>query len=187
MALLIQKVQKKLPEYRYILNLYTQSFPKEERIPLFLLKWGSKSKNVDFLAFYDAENANQFVGFIYLLHYKNLSYLCFFAVDTKMRGCGYGSKILHWIKQRYNKQTILLAIEEVDAQYSNFQERIKRQTFYLKNDFVSTNLIMLERKVRYNLMLFGREQTNKAYKKLFKRYASGFIAIRLLNSAGKRI
>ena len=176
-----------MSDYNEILSLYTNAFPKDERIPLWLLKIGSKSKKVDFLAFYDEQNANKFVGFVYLLHYKKLSYLCFFAIDEAERGKGYGSEILKWMQMHYAEQTILLAMEEIDRKYSNYEERIKRRNFYLKNDFAETEILMIERKVRYSLMIFGQEQSIQAYKQLFKRYASGLIRIKLYDKNGKRL
>ncbi len=58
MALFVKKVKKSMQDYKQILELYKSAFPKNERIPLCLLKWDCKRKNIDFLAFYDDENFN---------------------------------------------------------------------------------------------------------------------------------
>ena len=187
MALIVKKVVKDIQDYNQIFHLYKSAFPKDERIPIWLLKWGSKGKKIDFLAFYDDENANKFVGFIYLLHHNTLSYLCFFAIAETERGKGYGSQILQWVQTQYAKQTILLAIEEVNQKYDNYKDRLKRKDFYQKNNFSLSGMSMIERKVHYSLMIYGKPQNESAYKQLFKRYASGLIRIKIYDKNGKKV
>lgn len=187
MALFGKKVKKSMQDYKLILELYKSAFPKNERIPLYLLKWDSKRKNIDFLAFYDDENFNTFVGFVYLLHHNSLSYLCFFAIAEQVRGKGYGSKILQYLQKEYAKQTIVLAIEEVNPKYDNYEERLKRQDFYQKNNFTLSGMSITERKVNYFLMHYGKEQNQTAYKQLFKRYACGLIPIKIYDKNGNKL
>ena len=42
-----------------------------------------------------------------------------------------GSKILEYVKNNYDKYNILLCYEEVDEKYDNYEERVKREQFYL--------------------------------------------------------
>ena len=64
----VKVVNSRLKEYKNILNLYKESFPKNERLPIWLLNIMSKRTCVDFLAFYDN---NIFCGFSYLIHNNN--------------------------------------------------------------------------------------------------------------------
>ena len=49
MNLEIKNVSKTLPEYRQVIDLVKNSFPKEEQYPIWLLKLWALKKNVHFL------------------------------------------------------------------------------------------------------------------------------------------
>ena len=85
----------------------------------------------EFLSIYDH---HQWVGLTYVITYQNLSYILYLAIDEKQRGHGYGSGVLQLLKKRY-PHTIMLCIEEVDEKYENYQQRIHRKSFYLRNGF----------------------------------------------------
>lgn len=81
-------VSPKLPEYKYLKQLYRKAFPKAERLPWFFLMKRAQKQFIEFIAFYDDDN---FVGFAYNITRNDLTYIFYLAVDAKYRGQGFGS------------------------------------------------------------------------------------------------
>ena len=100
----VKVVNSRLKEYKNILNLYKESFPKNERLPIWLLNIMSKRTCVDFLAFYDN---NIFCGFSYLIHNNNITFILYLAIDTSIRSKGYGTKILNLISNNKQNNSII--------------------------------------------------------------------------------
>ena len=47
---------------------------------------------------------------VYNVYYKDIILIYYFAIDEELRGQGYGSRVLEYIKQKYNKNRIVLSI-----------------------------------------------------------------------------
>ena len=130
---------KEHPEIKSdISNLYLSAFPENERPPL---EWFYKAvysfKRNQVIGYYDND---QFIGFVYLVFYRNIIYIAFFAVSEPKRNQGYGTMILNDIKHTYPNYTKLLCFEEVDTKYPNYKNRLKRQSFYLRNGYIDNNM-----------------------------------------------
>lgn len=131
-----QKVRRNLPEYQEIKELMKRSFPKNELYSMWLLMLISRIKKVDFLAFYDEE---KFVGCVYLIKSKKVAYLMYIVVNDKVQSQGYGTKILKQIMKENKDKEIVLDIEPLDKDASNYEQREKRYHFYKKNGFKKTS------------------------------------------------
>ena len=83
-----------------IKKLYKEAFPKNERIPIFILKLLTRKNKADFFEIYDKE---QFIGLVYNVYYHDIVFVFYLAVNNDLRGKGYGSKVLELIKDKYGK------------------------------------------------------------------------------------
>ena len=97
MPLTAQTVSKHLTDYDQIKDLYHTAFPEEELVKWSWLLRKSRSKNAEFLAYYDQ---NRFVGFSYMIHQPNLDFLFYLAVYPDQHSRGYGGQILDWLNAK---------------------------------------------------------------------------------------
>ncbi|GAB6687529.1 GNAT family N-acetyltransferase [Bacillus cereus] len=139
-------------------DLLYEAFPKVERLPMSLLFHKMKNKTVDFFAIYDNDT---FVGFTYLITRKNLTYVQYLAIDTKFQSKGYGSQILSRIRDRYSNNQIVLNIEADDESAVNYEQRVVRKKFYLRNGYKSSGLIFKDRWGIYEVMENGEKEVQK--------------------------
>lgn len=148
-------------------KLYNVAFPKEERVPIWILKLLARENKAKFYGIYDNK---KFVGLIYNVYYKDIIFIFYFAIDKELRGQGYGSKVLEFIKQKYNKYRIILCIEEIDKNSNNYNQRIKRKEFYIKNGFKEANYTIKERNIIYEMLYYNKKVSLQEYKELIKNY-----------------
>ena len=114
------------------LSLYQTAFPQVEQIPFSYLKSRAKKENIDFFILTDGE---QFIGITYLITKHQITFILYLAINEKLRHHGYGSQVLQSIKALKPSHSLVLTIEIVDNTYENFEERVNRKKFYLKNEF----------------------------------------------------
>lgn len=134
--------------------LYLEAFPENERPPLsYFLKCAEKESN-DIYGYYDND---EFIGFSEIIKYQNIIYISYLAVHKTKRNKGYGTKILNDIKYSFKEFTILLCYEEVDIKYVDYQNRVNRENFYIKNGFTPNGLKTREGEVVYQSAQIGKE------------------------------
>ena len=110
MELIIKQARKRISRKK-IKEIYDSSFPKEERIPFWMMFLMSFTKTTDFLAFYDND---KLVGFSYMAKVNNILFIMFLAVDENMRSKGYGSNILNILKEKYSTAKVIMSIDKSD-------------------------------------------------------------------------
>ena len=137
----MELINAKFKDLKHIKKLFLTAFPKEERPPFYVLLQKRKSGTGELLV---AKEDNSFVGFIHVVHYKDLIYLFFFAIKDELRGKGYGSKALKELISRYSDKRIFLAREPLDSDAPNLSERVNRRNFYLKNGFTDLPIQIVE-------------------------------------------
>lgn len=162
-----------------IKKLYNEAFPKEERVPLWLLKILAKKENVKFYGIYDNE---KFIGLSYNIYHKDIVFIFYLAIDSNLRGQGYGSKVLELIKQKYNNHRIILNIEEMDKNSKNYEQRIKRKEFYKRSGFYDLDFTVKEAGVVYETLCYnkdkkqvGKEEYMEFMKKYFGKILSWYV------------
>ena len=136
----MRRIERYEPDFNKVLNLYNLSFPKNELMN-FNVFYTSHLKG-DVIAFYDN---NKFIGFAALLSNDNISNILYFAIEPTLRGKGYGTQALKQICQYFNKNKIILDVEDA-FECNNERERekrLKRILFYTRVGFKLTN-------IRYN-------------------------------------
>lgn len=153
MSIKLKEITKN-SEVRAAKELYRSAFPKEERAPFFLLKKWAKKPSTKWLSIYDDD---LWVGFFYLLTRGDLAYLMFFAIDETKRGCGYGSKALTALKERYPNHRIFLALEQLDETADNYEQRQARTNFYLKNGFTNRGHVISEGRLLFASLGWGED------------------------------
>lgn len=154
-------------DYKLVRKLYCTAFPPEERPPFFLLKRRAQQGRGELLVARDAE---RFIGFVYLIPWEDLVYLFFFAVESDVRGGGYGSRIIELVREQNRGKRIFLAREPLDDCAENNSQRIRRRRFYLKNGFVDWPVAIVEQGYRFDTMGIGEMVTPEEYDALITRW-----------------
>nr|WP_230402955.1 GNAT family N-acetyltransferase [Lentilactobacillus kosonis] len=104
-----------------------------------------------------------------MTHHK-LTYVFFLAIDPSNRSQGYGSQALMAIKQQYVGNKLALIIEEVKTAAPNYEQRLKRKAFYLKNGFVPADFTLTEGHTDYELLSFNGDVDPNEYLALIRNY-----------------
>lgn len=126
------RVIRKQKDYRLVVELMRTAFSPEERIPIWVLNLLSKKRNVNFNAWYDN---GEFCGITYTIESEKMIFLLYFAVNAQQRSKGYGSRIIHELKQIAEGREIILNVEKPDQFAENNTQRVQRIAFYEKNGF----------------------------------------------------
>ena len=150
-----------------VTKIYNEAFPKDERIPIWLLKILARKNKAKFYGIYDNE---KFVGLVYNIFYKDIVFVFYLAIDKATRGQGYGTKVLDSIKEKYKNYRIILCIEPVDENSDNYEQRVKRKNFYLKNGFKDSNYTIKERNIIYEMLYYNENVTSQEFQELMKNY-----------------
>lgn len=162
---------KDAPNKTQIKRLYHTAFPKEERLPWWLLRLWAFVKRFHLTAYYNGET---FCGFTFGATEADVFYIMFFAVDRKLRGQGYGSSILEHIKQENPGKTVLLNVELLDEAAPNNAQRIKRMAFYKKNGFTDTGFLIREVGGIFRVLSSTAKIDVRAYQQVFLKISYGF-------------
>lgn len=168
MRMTLRRVTSALPEYKKVKTLYHDAFPPEERPPFFMLTAKTGSDNVDFWAIYAD---NKWVGLAYIISRDKLSYLFYLAVSDTERGKGYGSAIIRTLRRMYDGQQFFLALETLDKNAENYDERVKRRNFYMHNGLVPVDCRITEGGVTYDVMGTSPHLDTNGYIQMMNRYA----------------
>ena len=152
-------------------RIYFEAFPKEERMPYFLMLGMSHLWNTEFLTFYDRETP---VGVVYLAKNPSLVFIMFLAVDKSLRGRGYGSEILRYIGEKYGRKCVV-SIEPCEEGAKDLEIRNKRKSFYLKNGYEETGYRMVLSGVEQEILISGGEFNKGQFRLFFVAYSNGTV------------
>lgn len=170
------KIKKVKLSNKKVKQIYLDSFPKEERMPFFMMVLLTKITPTEFLAFYDN---NKLCGFTYLSIIKNITFIMFLAVDKNLRSKGYGSKILEEVQKRYPNHKIIISIERCDVDASNINDRIRRKKFYLKNGYIDTGYFIELSKIEQELIIKNGTFDKDELYNFFVKYSNGAMKPRI--------
>ncbi|MGM0216126.1 GNAT family N-acetyltransferase [Enterococcus sp. AZ109] len=173
--LTVKQITRQLPEYDKIFDIYKHSFPKEEQMPVWLLRLFSRRKRVEFLAFY---NEDVFCGFTYLVQSEKLTFVFYLATDPDQRSQGYGSQIVAWIQEKYQDRGVVLTIETVDPAFDNYEQRLRRQQFYFSNQFRDTGYQVREYGVLYDVLADTPNFVFSDYQEILTYFSFGFYSVK---------
>ena len=77
------------------------------------------------------------------------------------------TKTTRGLKEKYKNYRILLAIEQLDQNAPNIDERIKRKNFYTKNGFYDLNFTMTEQSVTYDMLGYNKDNKTVTEQEFF--------------------
>lgn len=154
--------------------LYYTAFPKEERLPWWVLRLNARRSGIDLTAFLDGDT---FCGFTASVTAGNMHFLLFFAIPDDLRGRGCGSAILSRLRQEY--EVITLNVELLDEAAPNYLQRLRRFRFYRKNGFFDTGYHVWEVGGKFRVLGTDPQLNVSAYKKIFKKLSLGMWNVKL--------
>ncbi len=138
MNLTEKDLSKKLTNYQEICAFMKRVFPKEELMAMWLIRLLTLKKNYDFKVYYDNE---LFVGILFTIESDDTVFVFYLAVNDKIHSKGYGSRLLNILFDKYPDKSITLFIETMDDTNAlNYDQRIKRLSFYERNGFAHTGI-----------------------------------------------
>lgn len=120
------------------IGLYGQSFSEIEKVPLENLR-----RALGKGAVLDMFEDDGFVGFVYSFIDGDRMLMIYFATEPRLRGRGYGAKILDSIRAMYPDKRIFLITEPLDQAAPDYRIRVRRQDFYRRNGCRDANVRIL--------------------------------------------
>lgn len=159
-------VRKKVKE------LYHQAFPKEELMPWTIIRIINMRKGADVSAYMDGDI---FCGFTHTYVVDDMLFVLYFAVDSELRGKGYGSKILTTLKELNPNKTITLNIEPIDENAVNIEQRKNRLLFYQKNGFYDTGYMAKDIGGYFTVLSSNEKFDAQTFEKLFHKLTLGLM------------
>ncbi len=154
--------------------LYLSAFPKEERLPWWILSLNARRRDIDLTAFLAD---GRFCGFTASVTVEGLHFLLFFAVAEELRGQGYGSAILAAIQAAHPRVT--LNVEPLLPDAPNLSQRQQRFAFYGKNGFFDTGWYVWEVGGMFRVLSTERVLDPAQYRKVFRKLTFGVWTVRL--------
>lgn len=154
--------------YRFINEINTlakKAFPIEEYLaPKELIKMAQEDDFL-FLALIDED---VFIGFMAIKIYIDFTYLFFLAIDEEYQSKGYGSKAIELIKEKYPNKKHTVDFEMITKNAKNYEQRLKRRNFYLKNGYKETNLFLSYLGVDYEVFCTDNNFDTEMFKSMMK-------------------
>ncbi len=137
MNLTEKKLSRNLSNYQEICDFMKRVFPKEELMPMWAIMLICNLKKYNFTVYYDED---LFVGIMFTIESDDTVFVFYLAVNDKIHSKGYGSKLLQILFEKYSGKSITLFIETMDPKAANYEQRVKRLAFYVKNGFADTGI-----------------------------------------------
>ena len=160
-------------------QLYLEAFPKEERLPWWVLWLNSCRKGIDLTAFVED---GSMVGFTASVTTNRMHFLLFFAVPETSRGCGHGSAILAQLQQHH--QAVTLNVELLDPEAENYPQRQRRFRFYGRNGFFDTGYHVWEVGGKFRVLATTPSLDLDAYREIFRKLSFGVWNVKLKKDEG---
>lgn len=161
---------RKLNEYKDVCRLMKTAFPKNEQIPMWLLRVLAFRKSVNFRAFYEDD---QFCGVLYTDEDNKYIFVLYLAVNDRIRSKGYGTKMIDWLKQNTEK-IIVLNVEAINPSAKNALQREKRISFYSRNGIFDTGCRLIDEGETYFVLASDIDHFDlKEYEMLLGRFSFG--------------
>lgn len=161
---------RKLNEYKDVCRLMRTAFPKNEQVPMWLLRVLAFRKTVNFRVFYEDD---QLCGILYTAENDKYIFVLYLAVNDQIRSKGYGTKILDWLKQSTGK-IIVLNVESLDPSAENALQREKRLSFYSRNGVLDTGCRFVDEGEKYSVLASDIESFDpREYEMFLSKFSFG--------------
>ena len=153
-------------------KLYLEAFPPDERAPFSVLIKRAKKGKADM---FSLVHQDIWCGMAYIVRYKDLAYLFYFAVSPELRGQGLGSMAIRAILEKYKGERVFLALEDWTSESDNKDQRLKRHQFYLSCGLNDLPYHIKEANVIYAIMGNNGKVEPEEYKALINNYLGFFM------------
>lgn len=160
-----------------IKRLYKDAFPRNERIPFFIMKHMTKKGEVQFFAI--ESNNGKFGGFAVTMRRDDIVMLSYFAVHPKLRNRGIGSKALKALMKRFSEHRFILEIEDAAEPCADSDTRRRRRKFYLSNGMKSAGFTAHVYETDLEVLTAGKPVTFEEYRDLYKVRRGGRVAVNI--------
>ncbi|MEL6232335.1 MAG: GNAT family N-acetyltransferase [Cyanobacteria bacterium J06627_3] len=155
-------------------SLYQDAFPKNERAPLWFLRYKAKQSNVAFSSLYEH---GTWIGLLYTVEYRDILLVIYLAIDASCRSGGYGTKVLTALREGHPDKRIILNIEQTDKQADNNAQRVKRKRFYEKNGYTSTGIIVEELGQPFEMLISGGSITPEETRQVYRSFLGKILSL----------
>ena len=153
-------------EIKKIKNLYYSAFPKNELFNFDIFFSNNNFKGIKIFAFYDK---TIFVGFAIITSKLKISNILYLAIESELRGKGYGTQVLKNISNFYQNNRIVVDVEDPDKTEINKEQRLKRIKFYLNAGFKLTNIKYFWENEYYIIMVSNGNITEMEFWNFWKK------------------
>lgn len=162
--------------------LYRKAFPRAERMPFWMLCRKVHAGRAELLCIED-ENGG-FLGLAASMIDGNRVLIAYFAVTAEARGHGTGSQALSALLERYRGKRVFLEIEALEPEAENYEQRVRRKHFYLRNGMaeggLSVQVFGVNMEILTNGMRVSFEEYINFYRQVFGARRTDFLKIRCL-------
>jgi len=161
-----RKIGRGDAERNRIRELYERSFPKDERIPFVRLLRFLNEERIMEAVYCDGE----LIGMTYVFLDEDIIYLAYLCVREDWRDQGLGTRILKHLYDAYPERRFIIDIEETRKEDENYEEELKRRSFYLRNGFESTGIFYRFYNVDYELLSSGGALNRQEWQALLAKH-----------------
>ncbi len=156
-----------------IARLYYTAFPRGERKPLSMIRRRQKENRTD--VWYFTENG-KFIGIGTTVNdpEENMILLDYFAITRKSRSKGCGTRILPMILSQYPGRKVFGEIEIADEGTENYDQRIRRKQFYLRNGMRALDIYVDLFGVEMEILTSGCDLTIEEYLEFYRKNIGEF-------------
>lgn len=163
MQLNFKKLNRSSPDIEVFARINDEAFPPSEHMSIEEILAFAESTNTDFLGVYDGDTP---VGFFLLLKNDSVGYIFFYAIDSACRSKGYGSAAIRKLVDEYGDLQIILDFENLDENAENFEQRVRRKSFYLRNGFSETGYFTMLSGELFEVVSSAKPLNTEAFKEL---------------------
>lgn len=161
-----------LGQWRRLYSLYRSAFPRSERKPMGVIRSMQKQGRCD--VWYFTDNGKFVALAITIKDGKGKVLLDYLAVTKESRSKGYGSDILSTLFAQYSGQDVFGEIEIADETADNYQDRVRRKQFYLRNGMRAVGVYITLFGVEMELLTNGCDMTFEEYLDFYQKNVGEF-------------
>ncbi|AXH10628.1 hypothetical protein CP960_06740 [Malaciobacter halophilus] len=147
-------------------SLYQDSFPSNEKRELKSQEKAFQNHNYNALCYID--DKNEFIALLFYWQLHKFIFIEHFAVNPKLRGQSYGSKILN--KFLENKENIVLEIEPVCDEMTQKRLNFYKRLEFFENEYEHYQIPLKkdDKPIKLSLLSYKKAINNEEYSKLHK-------------------
>lgn len=153
---------------KQLYDLYMSAFPKSERKPFEVMLQKRDEGTMELLTI---EDSGEFAGLAFMVVYKDLALLDYFAIADEKRNAGLGSKALKALQERYADKRFFLEIETTKEDSEEKELRLRRKAFYIRNEMAEMDFEVNLFGVRMEILTYNCEIS---YDEYFSTYREVF-------------